>query len=278
MMEGVPPETLVSVVRGQLLRPRALSVRVAGAVSGMLGVDDPLDGLSLEVLAGREPFEVELLLSPLFTPNVLDREACEFALPASGLAVGVVEALVMTLTSAELFCPVSYGHRGQAVPLLGVVIERYVRLLHLEAPVPPLVLPRLEGWQEGDARLVLFSLARRPVWQSEQRSRLLDRLLQAMLARGSCQVDKVRFLTDFVASYRPTGERELLQALTNLVDAYHRDHEHPIYNQQLEHYQGGNIRSSSCGADVRAYRLAMAHALLVDLDHAPARTSGAASR
>ena len=266
------PDAVVNIIRGQLLRPRSVSVRVGGTVCGMLGVEDPLDGLSLEVLSACEPFEVELLLSPLFTPVPPDLEACEAALPAAGLTAAAVEGVVAALTVANLFCPLSYGHREQAVPVLEVVIDRYVRLLHLTAGVPALLLPLLESIQlgeEDETRVTLFSLARRPVWHAENRARLLERVLQAMLERGSYQVDKVRFLTDFVGSYRPAGEVELLHALTNLVDAYHRDHEHPIYNQQLEHYQGGNIRSNSCGADVRARRLAMAHALLTDLDHSP---------
>ncbi|MEO5340116.1 MAG: hypothetical protein H7837_06295 [Magnetococcus sp. MYC-9] len=264
------PDGMVGIVRGQLMRPRALSVRAGGAVCGLLGVEDPLDGLRREVLELREPFEVEWLLSPLFTPASQELEGCEPALPVAGLVASEVDALAVALVAESLSCPVSYGHREQEVPVMEVVIDRYVRLLHLDAAIHPLLLPVLEQWAAGADRFALFSLARRSVWQRESRARLLQVALQAMLSKESCRVDKVRFLTDFVGSYRPAGEQELVHALTNLVDAYHRDHEHPIYNQMLEHYQGGNIRSQSCGADVRAYRLSMAHALLVDFGYSPA--------
>ncbi|MBF0460408.1 MAG: hypothetical protein HQL87_03340 [Magnetococcales bacterium] len=264
------PDNILACVRVQLLRPRVLSVRVGGAVCGLLEVADPLDGLCLEVLTAREPFEVEWLLSSLFTPTPQEMEACEAALPLAGLTDAVVEALVTALAAENLFCPVSYGHREQAVPVMAVVIDRYVRLLHLNAAVHPLVCALLETGIGGADRLVLSSLARRPVWHPESRARLLCRALRVMAERGTFQLDKVRFLTDFVGSYRPQDEAGLLQALLGLVDAYHQDGEHPIFNQQLEHHQGENIRSQYCGPDVKSFRLTMAHALLADFGYSPA--------
>lgn len=261
---------LLDCVRLQLLAPRALSVRVGGAISSLLGVDDPLEGLSLERLSACEPFEVEWLLSSLFTPTHREREACETFLPPEGLASEVVDDLVAILSSDVLFCPISYGHQMQAVPVMGVLIERYVRLLHWDAAIPPLLRPVLADWVEGQDRVTLSSLARRPAWQSLHRAQMLYHALQAMVERDSFRIDKVQFLTDFVASYRPDGQQALLRALANLVEAYHQDSEHPIFNQQLEQYQGENLRSRYCDADVKAFRLAMAYALLTDLSDSPA--------
>lgn len=264
------PNALLDCVRLQLLTPRVLSIRVGGAVSALLGVEDPLDGLSLELLHTREPFEVEWLLSSLFTPTHQEQEACESFLPPEGLADEVVDSLVATLASETLFCPLSYGHQVHTVPVMGVLIERYVRLLHLNAAIPPLLRPLLADWVEGQDRLILSSLARRPVWQSACRAQVLCSALQAMVERGSFRADKIRFLTDFVGSYRPSGQQELLCALANLVESYHQDSEHPIFNQQLEHHQGENLRSQYCGPTIKAFRLAMAHALLTDFSYSPA--------
>lgn len=244
-------------------------MRVGGAVCSLLNVDDPLDGLSQESLSIRESFEVEWLLSSLFTPAHLEREACESLLPPEGLADEMIERLVTVLASENLFCPVSFGHRERLVPVLAVVIERYVRLLHLRASVHPVLLPVLHGWEDASERLLLASLARRSVWQTESRARMLQDVLEAMRERGSFRVEKVRFLTDFVGSYRPVDTPELLRALANLVEAYHQDNAHPVYNQQLEHYQGESIRSQYCDSEVKGHRLAMAHALLTDLGYTP---------
>ncbi|MEO5362547.1 MAG: hypothetical protein H7838_02845 [Magnetococcus sp. DMHC-8] len=260
------PDGLLTCVRAQLVRPRELSVRVGGAVCGMLNVRDPLDGLHRDLLQHREPYEVEWLLSTLFTPTRQEREACEVALPPVGIDAVAVGVLVTCLSAEALDCPVLYGHREAPVPVMPVVIERYVRLLHLDAGIHPLLLPILQGWGDEGVRLVLCSLARRSVWHPEQRAAMLLDLLQTMRARDAFRVEKIRFLTDFVGSYRPVGKPELRSALVNLVEAYHQDTEHPIFNQQLEHYQGENLRSRYCGPDVKAYRLAMAHALLTDLD------------
>ncbi|MBF0399233.1 MAG: hypothetical protein HQL80_06495 [Magnetococcales bacterium] len=268
-MDPIVPNGLFECVRAQLLAPKVLTVRVGGTICGLMGVDDPLDGLALDLLRAREPFEVELLLSPLFTPTHTEMEACESVLPLEGIGKEAQERLVTSLANEDLFCPVSYGHRAQAVPVMEVVIERYVRLLHLSLAIHPLLRPVVQAWVDDKERSVLSSLARRSVWHSEQRARLLGDVLQVMKERETFRVDKVRFLTDFVVTYRPNGKQELLHMLSSLLEAYHQDSEHPIYNQQLEHYQGGNIRSRYCGADVRSFRVAMANALIADCDPSP---------
>ena len=256
------------IVREQLLRPRVLSVKVAALFVEFLDVEDPLDGLSSEAFCSLEPFEEELLFSPLFTPKSEDLEACEPALPPEGMSQTALENLVLALSAENLRVLLSYGHREERVRVVEVVIERYVRLLHLHVGIHPLLLSAVEEvgarvFDLSDQR-AFFSQARRPVWSSESRAFLLKSCLDAMLERGTVQLDKVKFLTEFVHSYRPVGQRELLNALFNLVESYHRDQEHPIYNQRLEHYQGGNIRSEHCGTEIKNFRLAMAHALLAD--------------
>ena len=271
------------IVCVQLMRPRALTVQVAGSVCDMLSVDDPLDGLDQALFQRLMPFETELLLSPLFTPVPQDLEACEPALPVAGMPDAEVASLVSGLVAKSLHCPLSYGQREKLVPLMEVVIERYVRLLHLDSRIDPLLLPSLEtiaeegrGEPVGQAeRWTLFSQAHRPVWNTSKRAQLLNICLQTMIERATFRLDKIRFLTDFVGSYRPGGAKELVDALVNLMDAYHHDSEHPVYNQQLEHYQGDNIRSQYCGPAVKAFRLTMAHALLSDFRHA---SHGSASK
>lgn len=270
-------QTLVAlqeIILTQLLQPRTLSVRQAGAVCVALEVDDPLDGLNQEGLGELQPYEIELLLSQLFTPTNKEQEACEAALPASGINDAEVEALLSALTATSPHFPLSFGQREQSVPLSEVVIDRYLRLLRLNAAVHPLLLPTLETFGNQDhhdgrnkERWALFSQARNPVWKTSKKAQLLNSFLQAMVARASLRIDKVQFLTSFVRSYRPTGEQGLIQALHNLVASYQEDEEHPVYNQQLEHYQEENIRSEHCGTQVKAFRLAMANALLADFKH-----------
>jgi hypothetical protein len=255
---------LLACIRRELTCPREMSVRVGSSVCSLLDVRDPLDGLTREILQEREAYEVEWLLSPLFTPTDQERERCEEALPLAGVDAATVERLELVLAAEGLYCAIRYGHRERPVPVMPVVIERYLRLLHLQDGVNALLLPLLQAWPEASERMILTSLARRKVWQQDHWAQVFLLAWQAMMARESFDVEKFRFLTDFIGSYRPADQDELVQSMTNLVDAYHRDHEHPVYNQQLEHYQGGNIRSQSCGPEIKAYRLAMTHGLLTD--------------
>ncbi|MBF0183293.1 MAG: hypothetical protein HQM06_02725 [Magnetococcales bacterium] len=255
---------LLECIRRELSRPREMSVRVGSAVCSLLDVRDPLDGLTREILQQREPYEIEWLLSPMFTPDDQERERCEVALPLSGIDEETAERLELLLSAEGIYCQISFGHRERMVPVMPVVIERYLRLLHLRDSVNPLLIALLQSWPEAGERSALTSLARRKVWQTDQWAQVFLMAWQAMLARQSFQVEKFRFLTEFITSYRPSDHAELISSLTNLVAAYHQDHEHPVYNQQLEHYQGGNIRSHSCGPEIKSYRLAMTHGLLTD--------------
>lgn len=273
---------ILGIVRAQLVRPRLLSVQEAGAFVDMLGVEDPLDGLASEDFFRLEPFEIELLFSPLFTPTSQDVEACEPALPPAGMPDADVAKVVSSLAAEALRFPLSFGQREEMAPVSEEVIERYVRLLHLNAGIHATLVPVLEqvvsGWMVAASRAKkdgergaadadrwgLFSLVRSAVWQTDKRTSLLKSCLEAMLETSTVRLDKVRFLTDFVRSYRPVGEQALVNALFHLVEAYHQDQEHPIYNQQLEHYQGGSIRSQHCGPAIKTHRLVMAHALLAD--------------
>lgn len=270
---------ILSLVQVQLERPRVLSLQVAGAIGAQLGVDDPLEGLDRECWCHWAPDEVGALFAPLFTPDFSDREVCESALPPVGLDPAAVASLVTTLGARSLECPLVFGEQERPLPLDEGVIERYVRLLHLDAAIHPLLWQTMEGLvAEGaplplneQARCVLFSRARASVWSGDAgRAALLGRYLTVVAEKGTFRADKVVFLTEFMRSYRPSDEAKLIQALHNLVEAYHQDGDHPVYNPRLQHHQRSSIRSQYCGPAVKAFRLTMARDLLADFGHVAA--------
>ncbi len=259
-------QKLFNVVRDLLLVSRTLTAKTATAIIIRLDVDDAVVGLESDSVAGLEEYEAELLLSPLFTPSNDDRALCEGALSPSGITRDVQEELLLQLSQAKIACPVIYGLTTGSLDLPDIIIERYIRLLGLTTQVSEPIVELLEAVVTTDDRNQAFSLARRPVWSSSKNCDVLAVCLEKMQTKNSFSVNKMDFLTGFVRTYRPTTEDLLLTKLNNMVTAYHKDKDHPVYNRNLAKKQEKSLMPLSCNADIRANRIAMAYELLGDFD------------
>ncbi|MBF0446633.1 MAG: hypothetical protein HQL67_00385 [Magnetococcales bacterium] len=257
---------LYKTVKRLLVSSRTLNAKTATAIINGLNVDDAIAGLSAGRVNDLEEFEIELLLSPLFTPSDLDRAACESVLSPLGLKAKEYAALQAKLCRANLTCPVVYGVDTGSLVIPDIVIERYLKLLDLTSPVSESIIPLLETAVAEDNRNWAFSLARRPVWRNQQNRDVLLACLEKMIQNGSFSAEKLDFLTSFVRTYRPKETENLLIRLTNMIEAYHRDKDHPVYNRNLAKKQEKSLMPLSCNTDVRAARISMAAALLSDFE------------
>lgn len=264
-------QELFELVCHLLTTTRTLTAPVAAAIVTRLEVYDALEGLASEKMANLEEYEAELLLSSLFTPKDSDREVCEQALSTEGLTPETIGQLTHQLCQANLTCPVVHGVDTGTLALPDIVIERYVQLLGLELSIPEPISTLLENLVDIETRYRTFALIRRPVWQDRKNCQVLVDCLEKMREKQSFSVGKVDFLTHFVRTYRADEISLLLDRLVNMVDAYRRDKEHPIYSRNLADKQEHSLMPLSCNQQVRADRVAMASALLVDFDRTPPR-------
>ncbi|MBF0424004.1 MAG: hypothetical protein HQL73_13545 [Magnetococcales bacterium] len=254
---------LTNIIREQLVRDRFLSARNAGAISTQLNVDDPLLGLKPGVLKHREEYEVDLLVSPLFTPSMEDRAQCEPSLPLEGITLEEERNIISHLVSANLQCKVFFGDGLTEMTIPEVAVERHVHLLRLSVPVNPDVQAQLQRLVTGPDLSLAMSYARSQIWV--RIPDLLVLCLNKMVEKKTFDLEKFGFLRDFVRSYHPKDGPALIQSLHNLVESYHTDSTRPVYNPMLEDYQVGAIRSAQCDETVQKYRIQMANALLEDL-------------
>lgn len=266
MDENNVNQELFAIVRGLLVAPRTLTAKTATEIINFLEVDDAVGGLASGRLAEFEEYEVEILLSPLFTPTTADRAACEAALSPAGISSRDLQALEEQLSRDELCCQVVYGLDVATMLVPDIVIERFVKLLGLTNPLPESIVTLLENAVDDENRNLAFSLARRPVWVSGQNCGVLAVCLEKMVQKGSFSADKMDFLTAFVRTYRPKEPALLLTNLINMVEAYNRDKEHPVYNRNLAKKQEKSLMPLSCNREVRAMRISMANALLADFE------------
>ncbi|MBF0625159.1 MAG: hypothetical protein HQL82_10180 [Magnetococcales bacterium] len=258
-------QALLDQIRISLQTVRELDTRSAAKICARLGGTQPLEGLaSRATLEHLEDWEQEGLLSLIFTPAEADRVPFEAVLPPEGVPGEMTRLLASRLVAEGVTATVRHGLEETRMWVPPVVIERWVRLLHLDCAIAGAALEPLAGLAEGELRLRAFSLARQPVWHRDGNGDLLLELLGVMSGASGEKVDKLEFLTAFVNTYRPQSLAHLVQELVNLVESY-RAEEGPIFNQRLEDAQALHIPSQQCGEQVKAYRLAMSHALLKDL-------------
>lgn len=253
---------LVGVIRGQLSGDRYLSARNASAISTQLNVEDPLLGLKAGVLKHREEYEVDLLVSPLFTPSMEDRAACEPFLPLEGISAEEERNIIAQMVQQNLESKVIFGDSVVMMPVMEVAIERHVHLLRLGVAVSKDVRDILGRYLEAKDLSLGMSYARSQIWT--QLPNLLGQCLQTMMAKNTFTLEKFGFLRDFVRTYHPKDMPLLIQSLRNLVEAYRVGNDRPVFNQQLEDHQGTAIRSSQCDESVQKFRVQMSNALLSD--------------
>lgn len=255
---------LLEQLRKDLSRPREISDRNAAALMSRLGLERALGAFARERLDGQEEFELEILFSPFFTPCQEDRFAYEAFLPDAGVPRDELTDLPAQLAGEELVCSLEEGGERIEVVLPEVAIERYLRLLHLDRPVETSVADAIRAHVPDENRGAVMSLARVGDWSGEEARGVMREVLAAMDKADSFTLDKMIFLTEFIRTHPPHGLADLAGELDRLLDAYKKDENNPVFNEQLEEFQTGAIRSEHCGDRVKAFRLARAAELLRD--------------
>ena len=203
---------LLETLAGELERPRELSARVLNYINGNYDVDQAAMGdFLVQELPKLEDYEIDLILSPVFTPKLGDQAV--FADLLGGESVpqdqwpALMRQLVARPTRAQL---ITSDERCHLVPLREVTLERYVHRLRLEGMIPKSLLERIDAAQPSTDRPLLKAIARREVWEGAGREKILLRYMQNAADRGLYHLADVTQLLDMVESHKPAGIDDLL--------------------------------------------------------------------
>ena len=221
---------LFEKLANELERPRELTPRVLNYISGTYGVDhDAIGAFLVDELSKLEDYEIDLALSPLFTPKLADQAV--FAELLGGQSVSsdqiaeLTEQLAERPTVAQLVTPDDRIHR---VRLQHVTIERFVRRLRLEGSIPESFSALLDqvSSQDQAGRPTLRAVGRRAVWENEGAREILVRYLTNAPSRGGYALTDVLDLLNLVEGRKPASLADLLariggwrKALQEQVDA-----------------------------------------------------------
>ncbi|HEY2382159.1 MAG TPA: hypothetical protein VGK48_13360 [Terriglobia bacterium] len=212
---------LIETFAAELERPRELSPRVLNYITGTYNLDPSEVGVFLvDKLPAVDDVEIDLILSPVFTPKLEDQAVFAGQLGAAAVPreqwPGIVEQLAARPVRARLVTPDSQAH---VVPLRDVTIERYVHRLRLEAVIPESLFTLLERLPAPNDRPMLRAIARRSAWESGGPREILEQYLSAVIKEGSYSLDDMFEMLNLAEGRKPANVQDLLAAIPRWTEA-----------------------------------------------------------
>ena len=192
-----------------------------------------------------EDYEIDLILSPVFTPKLTDQAVFaeilgDAAIPREQWPV-LIQQLIARPTRAQL---ISSDGRTHAVALREVTLERYVHRLRLDATIPESLMELINKATASDGPL-LKAVARRAVWENDARRNILVRYLAAAAGARLYRPEDAVEVLNLVESYKPADAG----ALRALIPAWQQTLQHeintasepkPFFSQRVEQMHGGD--------------------------------------
>jgi hypothetical protein len=236
---------LVETLAAELERPRELSPRVLNYIGGNYAVEhDAIGTFLVEELPKLEDYEIDLILSPVFTPRLSDQAV--FAEILGRDRVGreewptLIQQLIARPTCAKLVTLDGVGH---SVTLREVTIERYVHRLRLEATIPESLFGLLQQLPAADQPM-LKAIARRSVWENSSTALILENYLIAAIKRSRYTLADMHALLELIESRKPNSLNDLVEHIPIWLDALRLQIEvaagpKPFFSQDIERMHGG---------------------------------------
>jgi len=238
--------TLIEALATELERPRELKSQVVRYLNGNYGVDEGSVGVFLvHDLPNLEDYEIDLILSPVFTPTLADQAVFAQLLGSESIPrdrwPAIVRELAARPTPAQLITSDKQLH---STPLREVTIERYVNRLRLEATIPQSLWPLL-GLAPAADHPMLKAIARRAIWDSEGRYKILLGYLTVSIGRKQFDQRNVLALLNTVENYKPIDTADMLTHIRQWQEALRKQIEitgasKPFFMQQIQEMHGGD--------------------------------------
>ena len=237
---------LLEPLAAELERPRELPAQVIHHLSGTYGIErEAIGSFLVNELPKLEDYELDLALSPVFTPTLNDQAIFAKLLGQESVPATQWPALIQQLfarpTRAQLITEDGQKH---SVPLRDVTIERYVHRLRLDATIPGSLFKLLEHFEPAGDRPLLKAVARRAVWEKESRRDILTRYLTAVAAGEAYRLDDVVELLKLAETYQPAELASLLAQIPHWQQVLRSEINEsgggkPFFNERVEELHGG---------------------------------------
>ena len=236
----------VEALAAELERPRELSPRVLNYIEGNYNVEhDAVGAFLTEELPKLEDYEIDLILSPVFTPKLADQAVFAEMLGPDSIPreqwPPLVQQLVERPTRSQLLTLDGKSYRAN---LRAVTIERYVHRLRLEATIPNSIFTLLERCAASAEQPALKAIARRSIWDDEGRRGILERYLTVVMDRDSDVLADTLDLLNLIENRKPSDLENLLDEIPRWQEALRKQVEvaaggKPFFNEDVRLMHGG---------------------------------------
>jgi hypothetical protein len=239
-------ESLLAVLTAELERPRAVTAQVANYVIETHNIEREEIGAFLSnELTTLEDYEIDLILSPLFTPTLDDQSVFAELLGRESVSLAqwpmLVQQLVAQPTRAQL---VTEDAKTCSIPLRDVTIERFVHRLRLNGSISETLFNLINNLAPAAHRALLKAIARRAIWEKGIRHEILVTYLTRSLAGNSFRSEDAVQLLKLTETYEPERTADLLARIPHWQQVLRQEINEasspkPFFNERVQELHGG---------------------------------------
>jgi hypothetical protein len=237
---------LLETLAAELERPRQITTQVLNHVVETYGIPrDQIAPFLATELAKLEDYEIDLVLSPLFTPTLRDQAVFAELLGRDSIPSAQWPALVQRLAArpvrAQLVTEDGATHR---TPLRDVTIERFVNRLRLDATISESLFKLLTHLPPVADRPTLKAISRRSVWENDARREILVSYLTTAASSDSYRLDDAVELLKLTETYQPADTKDLLARIPHWQQVLRQEindaaSPKPFFNERVQELHGG---------------------------------------
>jgi hypothetical protein len=238
--------SLLDTLASELERPRPLLPQVIKHLGGTYGLErDALGPFLDEKLATLEDFEIDLILSPMFTPSLPEQAVFAELLGATAVPAeewpALIQQLVARPTRGHL---VTEDGQTHGCLLREVILERYVQRLRLGATIPAPLFALVSQLPPQADRPLLKAVARRAIWGTDGRREILFRYLSAVGGREDYSLEDFIALLKLMETYSPPDGADLLRRVPQWEQVLRHEvnlaaNPKAFFNERVQELHGG---------------------------------------
>lgn len=263
-----------------LTRTRPLTEQVSRTLMDRCEVrSDQVRGFLADGIGKVDEATVDTVFSPMYTPDWRDRARYVEDQERVTITPAVLSAIVDDLAGAGLRAEYLYEDDTVAMTLPEVIIDRWVRRLHLEVRLPEKIRQAVEATIPKDAQAEVKALTGQPAWRGGEREDILITFLTGFSRTGRFSVDKFEYLTGLVHTYRPRGVDHFRTQVDALIQSYHEESGEHFFDAHLKEVygpEGGMSPVHDPYGDHRQRQISLATELKDDLAEFAAEATGQA--
>jgi len=185
-----------------------------------------------------EEVQADMIFSPMYTPSwedraryVEDRERVEI----SSTLIGVI---IKDLVAEGVLATYLYEDETICMPIPEVLIDRWVRRLHLDIHIDKRILQAIEATIPNGSRASVKALSGDPAWLKPGCDEILIAFLTSYARTGRFSVSKFEELTGLMHTHRPRDLGHFHEQINGLMKSYQEDSGEHFFDSHLKEAHG----------------------------------------